>query len=93
MGYNDIITKHECDIIIEALEEIKEAPQEDKSYLFKRYICALSSRGRADFNPLISRLGPKGPFNHLSTELRNKKCDYVMSLCGGDRVFMLMMMM
>lgn len=93
MGYEDIISKYECDIVIEALEEMKEAPQEEKSYMFTRYICALSSRGRDDFSPLIERLGPLGPFNHLSPELSDVKDQYILSLCGGDRVFMTFMMM
>ena len=83
------ISKYECAIIIEALSSI---PEKERSHLFRRYICALSEQDRDDFSPLIERLGPPGPFHKLTPEQRDVKDEYILSLCGGDRVFMMFMM-
>ena len=88
MDTNNPISKYECDIIIDALNSI---PEKDRSHLFMRYICALTEQDRDDFSPLIERLGPPGPFTKLTPEQRDVKSDYILSLCGGDRVFMMFM--
>ena len=81
MDTNNPISKYECDIIIDALDSI---PEKDRSHLFMRYICALTEQDRDDFSPL-------GPFTKLTPEQRDVKSDYILSLCGGDRVFMMFM--